>query len=157
LGVSIWLLAWVRLAVRSRQPMRDVQPQTARAQRLVAGAGHGVMYLMLVGLPMLGWALTNARGQPVHLPLIGALPAWPGRDLDLADTLEAWHSTAAWVFAAIVGLHATAALWHHRFKRDDVLVAMLPGLIHHGRSGSRIDSPDHQPGFPTGNPSRSFS
>jgi cytochrome b561 len=131
-GLLVWLLTCVRLAVRLRLPLADAHRSTSPAQRWASAAVHGLLYVLLVALPLLGWALTCARGQPVMLPFFGALPAWPDRDLDLADTLEVWHATAAWALAAVAGVHAAAALWHHRVLRDDVLVSMWPRL---GRSG----------------------
>jgi cytochrome b561 len=83
------------------------------------------MYTLLLSLPVLGWLLTNARGQPVSLPLFGSLPLLTDRDLDLADTLELVHTWAAW---ALLALHGAAAAWHHHVRRDGVLAAMWPGL-----------------------------
>jgi cytochrome b561 len=130
-GLGVWLLTCVRLGVRLRVPLADAHRSASAAQRWASAAVHGVLYALLVALPLLGWALTCARGQPVVLPFVGALPDWPDRDLDLADTLEVWHGTAAWVLAAVSGVHAAAALWHHRVLRDGVLVSMWPRL---GRS-----------------------
>jgi cytochrome b561 len=126
LGLTAWALACARLVVRSRVPLAPTQATAPAWQRWAAAGMHGVLYLLLVGLPLLGWALTNARGQPV--PGLAALPAWPARDLDLADTLETLHGTAAWTLLALVSAHAAIALWHHRVVRDDVLTAMWPRL-----------------------------
>jgi cytochrome b561 len=128
LGLAVWVLACVRLWVRSRLPMADALQAAPRWQQMAASGVHGLLYLLLLAVPLLGLALTNARGQVVLLPGVGALPAWPAQDLDLADTLEEWHSAAAWVLTAVVGAHAAVALWHHRFMHDDVLSAMLPRL-----------------------------
>jgi cytochrome b561 len=130
-GLLVWLLTCVRLAVRLRVPLADAQRSASPAQRWASAAVHGLLYVLLLALPLLGWALTGARGQPVVLPFVGALPAWPDRDLDLADTLEAWHASAAWTLAAVTGVHAAAALWHHRVLHDNVLASMWPRL---GRS-----------------------
>jgi hypothetical protein len=76
-------------------------------------------------LPLLGWALSNAEGKPVHLFGL-TLPALVSADEDLADTLQAWHLNAAWVLLGLVSLHVAAALWHHFVLRDEVLRRMLP-------------------------------
>jgi cytochrome b561 len=127
-GLLAWAVTLLRLGVRSRLPLAGTQKAAPRWQQWAASAMHGALYLFLLALPFLGLALTNARGQGVTLPLIGSLPAWPEKDLDLADMLESWHATAAWTLAAMVGAHAAIALWHHRVRRDGVLLAMLPQL-----------------------------
>jgi cytochrome b561 len=62
----------------------------------------------------------------VGLPGLGHLPALIGRDLDLADTLEDWHSALAWTLLALIALHVAAALWHQYIRRDGLLDAMWP-------------------------------
>lgn len=69
-------------------------------QRWMAHGLHGALYVALLALPLLGWALTNARGHAVPLPLGLALPNLIGKDLDLADTLEDAHAYLAWGLAA---------------------------------------------------------
>jgi len=151
-GLLAWGLACARLLVRSRKPLANTTQGAPAWQRWAAAAMHGLLYLLLLGLPLLGLALTNARGQAVVLPLLGALPAWPAKDLDLADTLQDWHGMAAWSLAAMVGAHAAIALWHHHVLRDGVLAAMLPGLAKPAR---RPAHPSEQ--TPLSQPSRSFS
>jgi len=128
LGLLVWLLAAARLVVRGRVGLHAPSPASPRASRLASLAVQALMYALLLGLPLLGWLLTNARGQPVVLPTGWALPSLMARDLDWADTLESVHAAAAWALSALVGLHMVAALWHHHVRRDRVLVAMLPGL-----------------------------
>jgi cytochrome b561 len=152
LGLSVWALTCIRLLVRSRLPLADTQAQAPVWQRWAASATHGLMYVFLLGLPLLGLALSNAGGHSVSLPLVGALPAWPAKDLDLADTLQDWHGLAAWSLLALAGAHAAVALWHHHVVRDGVLVSMLPRLARPGQRGS-AGSPQH----PVQQPSRSFS
>ncbi|WP_176256769.1 cytochrome b [Derxia lacustris] len=130
-GVAVIGLALARIGVRQRVELASTGV-TALPMRLAAGAVHLALYGLLIGLPLLGWALTSARGQPVALPFGLLLPPLIERDLDLADTLEFWHEAAAWTLAALVGLHAAAAVFHHRVLGDATLVAMLPA----GRSRS---------------------
>jgi cytochrome b561 len=53
------------------------------------------------------------------------LPAIPGW-LFLGEAEEV-HELASHAWIPVAGLHAAAALWHHRFRRDGVLTRMLPG------------------------------
>jgi cytochrome b561 len=128
MGLSLWLLAVVRLAVRSQRPLAITHRAAPLWQELASATAHGLMYILLLVLPVLGWLLTNARGHPLDLPFVGMSGAWPEKSVDLAETLEIWHTTIAWTLAALVGMHGAAALWHHVVKRDGVLIAMLPWL-----------------------------
>ena len=127
-GLSVASLALARLAVRQRATLAPTDAGMSTPQKLAASALHALLYVLLLSIPLLGWALSSARGQAVALPLGVNLPALLAKDLDLADSLEQLHSIAAWSLAALAGLHAAAAIWHHRVRRDGVLVAMLPRL-----------------------------
>jgi cytochrome b561 len=96
--------------------------------RWAAHAGHTALYLLLVALPLEGWALTSAHG--ITLSLLGAvhLPALIGADSELADTLQDYHVLGAWFLLGFVLMHAAAAMWHHYVRRDAVLAAMAPWL-----------------------------
>lgn len=125
MGLLVFCLLLVRLAVRSMLYRLPAVDQTSRFVRAVAAATHIALYLLLACVPLLGWISSNARGQIVHF--IGIpLPALTGMDDDLADTLTDWHSYAAWSLLALGLVHALAALWHHFIRRDQVLIAMLP-------------------------------
>ena len=145
IGLLIGCLAVLRLTVRSRWSMARTWPPLPTWQRWVSALLQLAMYGLLLSLPVLGWWLTNARGSAVSLPLIGALPQLADRDLDLADTLESWHTVAAWALLALIALHAAAAMWHHHMRRDGVLAAMWPGL-----RPKRAASPS-SPNFPPPN------
>ena len=127
-GLTVWLFALTRLVLRSRLPLANSKGGLAWPQRFASQATQVLLYACLLSLPVLGWLLTNARGQVVDLPLLRSLPVLLDRDLDLADDLESWHSTLASVMVGLVSLHGAAAVWHHRIRRDGVLMAMWPGL-----------------------------
>lgn len=125
-GLCIGLLALTRLVLRTRWRLAETATEDPAWQRWIASGTHGLLYLLLLSLPLLGWVLSSAQGQTVNLPWGGSLPALMGPDPDLADTLEDWHVKLAWTLAALIGLHAAAALWHHWVRRDGVLAAMWP-------------------------------
>lgn len=128
IGLLIGSLALLRLAVRSRWAMARTWPPLPAWQRWMSALLQISMYGLLLSLPVLGWWLSNARGAAVSLPLIGPLPKLATLDLDLADTLQSWHTWAAWTLLTLIALHGAAAVWHHHMRRDGVLAAMWPGL-----------------------------
>ncbi|WP_414649807.1 cytochrome b [Dyella sp.] len=124
-GLLVLLLFAARVLVRIRVGRLAAEGQSSRLLRLAAGITHLALYAVLLTLPLLGWALSNAEGKPVHF-LGLTLPALVGEDEDLADNLLDWHQDAAWVLLALACVHVGAALWHHFILRDGTLRGMLP-------------------------------
>jgi cytochrome b561 len=124
-GLFVLILFFVRVVVRIRLGKLPSADNSSRLVHALASLTHIALYALLLALPLLGWALSDALGKPVHL--FGAtLPALVGSDDDLADTLQTWHVDAAWVLLGLVSLHIGAALWHHFVMRDGVLRLMWP-------------------------------
>lgn len=127
-GLTVVILLVLRLVARFANAGKEPGASTALSPllRRLATATHWVLYAALLGLPLLGLALSDARGQ--HPSWMGLLPVptLSAVDPDVADTLEDWHGWAAWALGLVVAAHAGAALWHHWVRRDNVLRTMLP-------------------------------
>src|SRR5258707_11398601 len=102
-------------------------------ERSAAEGGHAVLYILLFGLPLTGWALVSSSVLNVptllyghihwpHLPFLSTLP----HKAPVAAVLKQTHRYAAWFLIVIVLGHALAALRHHFVQRDEVLRRMLP-------------------------------
>ena len=127
-GLALLLLLALRLVARVRTPLPRAERELPRWLRGAAVLSHGLLYLALVAVPLLGWALTDARAQHPLLFGVVPLPHLVQVDPDTADLLEDRHAWAAYAFGVLVALHAGAALWHHLVRRDAVLQAMWPWL-----------------------------
>ena len=125
-GLFVLMLFVIRIVTRLRVGALPSEDGMSVFVRVAATLTHIAMYAVLLALPLLGWALSNAQDKPVHFFGL-TLPALVGADEDLADTLQTWHVDVAWLLLALVLLHVGAALWHHFVRRDGVLHAMLPG------------------------------
>jgi len=125
-GLLVLLVSGARLALRKNVGRPAPAHGTPRVMRLIATISHGALYLLLLVLPVLGWALTSAHGQRASLFGLIPLPPLTSGDPDLADTLANFHVWASWTLLALVIAHAGAALWHHHMRRDQVLTSMLP-------------------------------
>jgi cytochrome b561 len=121
----VLVLFILRVYLRIRLGRLPPQYSASALIRAAAATTHLILYALLLMLPLLGWALSNAAGKSVGLFGV-PLPALVGADEDLADELQTWHVDTAWVLLAIVSLHIAAALWHHFVMRDGVLRTMLP-------------------------------
>lgn len=124
LGLLVLLLLAVRLIARWRQSQ---QGQTLPPLLHCASqATQWLFYLLLLAMPLLGWAMTSAQGHPLQLFNLAPLPPLLSVDPDLADSLQEWHELGATCLLGLIALHVLAALWHHWLRRDGVLASMLP-------------------------------
>ncbi|HYD28611.1 cytochrome b [Brevundimonas sp.] len=124
LGLSVFALVWVRLIARARSPRRG--PPRTWPDRLAALV-HLALYGLMITLPVLGWMVLSAEGEPI--PFFGlSLPPLVAPNEGLAERVEDLHTTLATVGYWLVGIHAAAALFHHYLLRDGTLRRMLPGF-----------------------------
>lgn len=130
LGVAILLLVIVRLFVRfsTRQP--PLPADLPGWQVLAAKASHGLLYALMLILPVLGWAMISAAGDPVTLGIGVQLPAIVPANATLFAFLRKAHGYLAYLLFLTVLLHLAAALFHGWVRRDGVLQSMLSGKDH---------------------------
>jgi cytochrome b561 len=126
LGIAILVLALIRLAVRLRYRAPPLPADLPGPMKLAAQLSHHALYVLMIGMPLLGWGMLSAAAYPVvlsggvHLPAI--LPLSDGLHTLLWDA----HFYLAFVFFFLVLLHIAAALFHALVRRDGVFYAMAP-------------------------------
>lgn len=126
LGLSVFLLVWLRLAFRLGAPTPQISPVPARWQQLSGRIVHVLLYALMIGLPLAGWLMLSAAGKPI--PFWGLeLPPLMGENKTLAGQIKELHALGGEIGLWLVGLHAAAALLHHYLLRDNTLRRMLPG------------------------------
>jgi len=126
LGLSVFALAWLRLAVNLWSDAPPVEPPPPLWQGRLASLVQAGLYLLMIGIPLGGWLLLSARDQPI--PFFGLqLPALMAGNKAAAGWLKEIHEAGATAGYFLVGLHAVAALYHHYLLRDNTLTRMLPG------------------------------
>lgn len=125
LGLSILGLVLLRMGVRLSGPTPRIEPEPVNWQRLSAKFMHIALYVLMIGMPLVGWLMLSAAGKPI--PFFGLqLPALIGENKDLAKQIEEMHEIVGTAGYFLIGLHAAAALFHHYIKRDNTLSRMLP-------------------------------
>lgn len=130
LGALVLLVTVLRLLWRWSEPARPAPPAGMPAwQRHAAAASHGLLYLLLLAMPVTGFLAAAASPLGIPTVLFGVLPVpHPiGPDPVLEALLLRAHRLQGWVLAGLVGLHALAALEHHWLRRDRVLSRMVRG------------------------------
>jgi cytochrome b561 len=132
----------VRLGWRLTHRPPPLPAQMTKLERTAAEGGHLVLYGFLFALPLTGWALVSASVLSLPTVLYGVLP-WPHlpvlSTLDDKAPVEAFlkqlHAVGAWLLITVIVGHTAAALRHHGFQQDGVLLRMLPSW---GRRSSQI-------------------
>jgi superoxide oxidase len=123
LGLSVFVLVWLRLLMRSLGAAPVVEPAPVAWQTRLARVVHWALYGLMIALPVLGWLTVSAKGDPI--PFFGAeLPPLIAESKAAAKALKKIHETLATAGYFLIGLHAAAALFHHYVLRDNTLKLM---------------------------------
>ena len=132
----IGLAVLVRISWRLRHSAPGAIATEPRWLRLGARMTHGTLYVLLLIVPLLGWAAASARGWQVSLLPRLILPALLPRGSKSGFLAGDVHAFLAYALLAIVALHIAAALYHRIILHDQVLARMLP------RKASTLGTPD---------------
>ena len=127
LGALALLLMVARLVRRLLFGAPAPEATLPAFDRLASLGAQYALYLLLFVVPVLGWAGTNAYGDPVSVFGLIDFPTILGKDTPLSERIFLWHLYGGIVVAAVAALHAAGALYHGLVKRDGVLARMLPG------------------------------
>lgn len=126
LGLSVFVLVWLRIVARvAGGPAPLIAPVPNAWQSVAAKAAHGLLYLLMIALPLAGWAMLSAAGKPVPFFGLELLPL-TGEDEALAKQIKGIHKLVGEAGYYLIGLHAAAALFHHYFQHDNTLTRILP-------------------------------
>ena len=124
MGVTVFLLVWLRLAWRVTHRPPALPKTLSPLMRVAAHAGHAVLYVLMVVIPLSGWLMSSAKGfQTVWFGVL-PIPDLVGRDKALGDFLQQVHEVLNAVLMLTLAGHVAAALWHHFVVKDDTLRRM---------------------------------
>ena len=125
-GVTVFLLALIRLGWRIAHKPPPDPAGTPRWQVVAAHGTHHLLYLLMIAIPLSGWLMSSAKGfQTVWFGVL-PLPDLLAKDKEVGDLLQTVHLTLNYVLIAVLLGHVGAALKHHFIDKDDVMTRMLP-------------------------------
>ena len=123
-GVTVFLLVWLRLAWRVTHRPPALPDSISPLMRLAAHAGHFLLYVLMIAIPLSGWLMSSAKGfQTVWFGVL-PIPDLLGRDRELGDLLQQVHKLLNLLLMLTLAGHVVAALWHHFVLKDDTLRRM---------------------------------
>lgn len=124
LGIAILILAVIRLFNRLYARSPDLPKSIPNWQKAVAKLSHLLLYMLMLTLPLIGWAVSSAAGFPVTLWQGVELPRIVSSNPTYYAILRDAHSALAWALFAVVVGHLSAALMHAWINRDGVFTTM---------------------------------
>jgi cytochrome b561 len=124
LGITILVLALIRLAVRLRDGAPPLPADLPESLKLAAYLSHYALYALMIGMPLIGWAMLSAASYPVVVYGGVRLPAILPQSDSLHTLLWDAHFYLAFLFFALVLMHVAAALFHALVRQDGVFEAM---------------------------------
>jgi cytochrome b561 len=141
IGMCALVIGAGRLLWRGSHPYPRVPQDMNLAARMLASATHVMLYVFMVAAPVTGWVVLSVRKKP---PVLFGSLHWPniGYLADLARTQRAaihdlllpGHIILSYLGMGLVALHVVAGLYHHFWRRDNVLRRMLRAI-----PGPRLD------------------
>jgi cytochrome b561 len=124
-GVLLMALTAIRLAWRATVPAIEPIPGP-QLRRTGAKVLHGVLYLVLFAIPLVGLLMMAAKGRTIEVFGMFTVPPLIAPNRAIGHSLEELHEFLAYLMLSLVGLHATAALLHQFILKDGGLARMLP-------------------------------
>ena len=135
IGITVLGLVLLRILWRLGHPPPALPRRYPRWERIGAHAAHGVLYALMLLLPLSGWlhdsAWKDAATHPMHL--FGVVP-WPriGFVMNLApatreplhDLFGNFHTAFGYILYAMLALHILGALKHQWLDRERELQRM---------------------------------
>ncbi|UMY33418.1 cytochrome b [Burkholderia contaminans] len=128
IGIAILGLVAVRIVNRLRMRRRlppSINPAGTLNHFAERGV-HGLLYVLMFAIPVLGWMKTNAAGHTANCFGFFSLPTLAPKNRELSHLLGEMHALTAYGLAALVGLHVLGALAHKLFNSENVLLRILP-------------------------------
>jgi cytochrome b561 len=127
IGLTILLLAIMRLAWRLAHPPPAAPTGTPAWETKLARTGHILLYVLMFAVPLAGWTVSDTSLIPFKAFWMVPVPDLMAANRELSDLAARVHGGLTKLLAVVALLHIAAALRHHFFLHNDILRRMLPG------------------------------
>jgi cytochrome b561/polyisoprenoid-binding protein YceI len=132
-GIAVLLFSVLRLLWRFTHKPPPEPASLPTWQKHVSSLVHLALYVLMLGLPISGWIMVSASPLNLDTVLFGVIP-WPHippfPDLPNKESIAAafndYHEIASSALIVLLLAHIGAALKHHFFDKDTILLRMLP-------------------------------
>jgi cytochrome b561 len=139
LGISVLVLTLLRIVWRFMFPVPALSPTLKAWEKGAVKITHVLFYVLMLGLPLSGWALVSASTRKIPTVLFGLipLPNMPffesildvGERKAIASSIEDVHGLLSYVMIGLLAVHILAALRHHWMLKDETILRMTPKCL----------------------------
>ena len=126
LGIAILVLVVIRLGLRLVYGSAKLPSDLPVMMRLAAESSQYVLYALMLGMPLIGWAMLSASSHPVHLVGGMDLPPILPVNPQMYALLRLAHTYLAFAFFGLILMHMAALLFHKFVRKDGVFESMAP-------------------------------
>ena len=135
-GLSVLALSLMRVLWRLGHAPPPLPADLAAWQRRAAQAVHTALYVMMLTMPLIGWAILSShppRAGGLGIPLVGSLELTPIGFISqwatpyqkmMHERFGDWHSIGAWIVASLLCLHVAGALKHQFIDKHAAFARM---------------------------------
>jgi cytochrome b561 len=134
-GVLTLLLTGIRLALRQRMLIRPLPRDVPASLRFTSQLCTSSLFVLLILQPLLGLIGSMLYGDHIVVFGLAVLPLLLPANRALGRQIFVAHGVIASLLLATIGVHVTAALYHHFVRKDDVMAGMVPGAQCRARAG----------------------
>ena len=131
-GIVVLVLSVFRLIWRLTHKSPALPVGMQAWERAAAKFTHIGFYVLMLGVPLMGWAMVSASTLPVENEIFYLIPLPDMPGVSASKTAEArlkfFHEIGAKLILVLFILHVGAALKHHFVEKDDTLIRMWPRL-----------------------------
>ena len=124
IGITVLMLAAIRLSWRLTHTPPPLPAGITLWQRRASAVVHGLLYGLILAIPLSGWLMSSAKGFPTVWFGVLPLPDLVDKNRELGDLLAGVHKALNFSLLGLVILHVGAALKHHFIERRPFLQRM---------------------------------
>ena len=124
-GLIVLTLTLIRVVLRVRHRPPPLPATMEHSQRVAAALVHAALYVLLLAVPLSGWAMQGAAGTPVQVFGIGLLPQIVPESLVLYGVLRETHGLLATALLLCIFMHLAGALHDGLVSRGGLFQRML--------------------------------
>ena len=124
-GMLVFVLGVITLVWRWVSPSPPLHATLKAWQRGAASLVHHTLFVLVFAIPLSGLLVSTSEGKAVEFFDYFEVPAVLVVGADWRDLAIKIHFYCAYGCAALVALHAAAAVKHQLFDRDGTLARML--------------------------------